>query len=231
MGLRIAFSGASGTGKTTLASHLAEALGIPLCPVGPRQVAAQMGYASPYDVDGAGRRAEFQRRLLDEKVAWEAAHASFVTDRSAIDLLAYFALHDVRSVTAEVFDRSTAALRRYTHVLYCPVAAHCAPAGDPQRVQEVEYHRICDAILSGLIGSYMPEPTAVTFGALHMGDLAERRRYLEVLLSPAVREERHRAATEPLDIVATCVDCLGSREAPPRYACAEPAGHWAHRVP
>ncbi len=56
---RIGFAGSSGTGKTTLATWLAEQLGVPLNPVGARSVAAEMGFfdekeqPNPYLVDRA----------------------------------------------------------------------------------------------------------------------------------------------------------------------------------
>lgn len=57
---QIAFTGASGTGKSTLARWLAEELGVPFNPVGARSVAKAMGFydpstgeARPYDVDKA----------------------------------------------------------------------------------------------------------------------------------------------------------------------------------
>src|SRR5271170_3399791 len=87
--LRVAICGASGTGKTTLATFISETYGIPMNPVGSRSVSKAMGFDSPYDVDKAGKRAEFQRRLVTEKCEWEAAHDTFVTDRTTFDNLAY----------------------------------------------------------------------------------------------------------------------------------------------
>lgn len=54
---RIAFVGASGTGKSTIAVPLAERLGLPFNTVGSRSTAASMGFASPYDVDKASAAA------------------------------------------------------------------------------------------------------------------------------------------------------------------------------
>ena len=57
--MRIAFCGASGTGKSTLAKWIVENAaelkldGIELNPVGSRSVAKAMGFSSPYDVDKA----------------------------------------------------------------------------------------------------------------------------------------------------------------------------------
>jgi predicted ATPase len=148
--LRIAFAGASGTGKTTLAKYVSETRGLPICPIGSRSVAESMGLASPYDVDRLGKRAEFQRRLLADKVAWEASQESFVTDRTVADNLAYHALHDVRSVSSDDLAAMLSGMQRYTHVFFCPVFAHIDLAGDPARVGERAYHEVYDALLDGL---------------------------------------------------------------------------------
>lgn len=56
---RIAFTGASGTGKSTLATWVADKLALPLNPVGARSVAKQLGFVNeagdpdPYQVDRA----------------------------------------------------------------------------------------------------------------------------------------------------------------------------------
>ena len=105
--MRIAFAGASGTGKSTLANFLAKEYGLPVNPVGSRSVSAAMGFASPYDVDRAGKRSEFQQRLLDEKLAWERDHEAFVTDRTTLDNLAYTTLHDVHSIDAATLTQAT----------------------------------------------------------------------------------------------------------------------------
>ncbi len=51
--MRVAFTGPSGTGKTTLAAFVAEETGLPVNPVGARSVALSMGFTNPYDVDRA----------------------------------------------------------------------------------------------------------------------------------------------------------------------------------
>lgn len=156
MSFRISFAGASGTGKTTLASWLAQELGLPLCPVGSRSVSKAMGFSSPYDVDAAGQRGAFQRRLQAEKEAWEKEHeaSGFVTDRTHLDQLAYVSLHDIGTVDAALWRAHINACARYTHIFYCPVATFCQPAGDPARIQDLTYHRVYDTLLKGLLQNF-----------------------------------------------------------------------------
>jgi AAA domain-containing protein len=152
--LRVALTGASGTGKSTLATFISETYGIPLNPVGSRTVSKAMGFDSPYDVDKAGKRAEFQRRLVLEKRAWEDAHESFVTDRCTLDNLVYTMFHDIHSVDAELLERIEQGHYRYTHVIYCPVSAFCNPGGDPARVADMTYHKLYDQVIRGMIQNH-----------------------------------------------------------------------------
>ena len=149
--MRIAFCGASGTGKTTLVDPLMKTLGLEKNPIGSRSVAADMGFANPYDVDAAGRRVEFQTRLVTEKRAWEDAHDSFITDRTTVDNLAYSALHMVEAIDSDYLKFCLDGLARYTHIFFCPSRVFCNPAGDPARVQDLTYHRLYDIMLEGLI--------------------------------------------------------------------------------
>ena len=151
MNPRIAFAGSSGTGKTSLAQWVAEHLGIPMNPVGSRSVSQAMGFASPYDVNAAGKRGEFQRRLIAEKVAWEAAHESFVTDRTTFDNIAYTALHDVHSIDAELMRAAEVGADRYSLIVICPMRVFFNPGNDPARVKDRTYHELFEALVLGLI--------------------------------------------------------------------------------
>jgi hypothetical protein len=184
---RIAFCGASGTGKSTMAYWLAGTLGIPFNPVGSRSVASAMGFASPYDVDKAGKRAEFQRRLVVEKRAWEDAHTEFVTDRTTLDNLAYMAFHDISTVDAALFDQMVGGMRRYTHVIYCPVGVFCDLAGDSNRVDDMTYHELFDTMIESLATRHMRSGTE--FGKVTVSDRDARLTWLKAFLGLGMKGE------------------------------------------
>lgn len=152
MTYRIAFSGASGTGKTTLMNAVNETLGLPVNPVGSRSVAKDMGFESPYDVDKAGKREEFQRRLLKEKFEWERDHqkSGFITDRTAMDNIAYSALHAVDTLQSCDLALAVTNCKLYTHVFYLPWHWSCT-SNDPSRREDPTYHMIFSHLLEGLL--------------------------------------------------------------------------------
>ncbi len=175
--MRIAFSGASGTGKTTLATWVSETYGIPMNPVGSRSVSQAMGFKSPYDVDAAGKRAVFQRRLVTEKVAWEASHDSFVTDRTTFDNIAYTALHDVHSIDGMMMEAAIVGAQRYTRIFLCPVHLFCDPGVDPARVKSRTYHELFEALAFGLVKqhvwlwTHMLECTKLSSRQIELGNI------------------------------------------------------------
>lgn len=179
--LRIAFCGASGTGKTTLSTYLVEQLKIPFNPVGSRSVAKAMGFESPYDVDKAGKRAEFQRRLVTEKRLWEDSQLAFVTDRTTLDNLAYTVFHDIGTIDAGLLEQIVGGMQRYTHVIYCPVSVFCNPAGDPSRVLDMTYHQLYDTMIEALVQRNLPR-SGVRFGQVRVAGQAARREWLHDFL-------------------------------------------------
>jgi nicotinamide riboside kinase len=148
--MRIAIAGASGTGKTTLARAISEKYNIPLNPVGARSVALEMGFDNPYDVDKAGKRVEFQKRLFEAKRDWELAHHEFVTDRSYLDNLTYCTLHMAEHLEEGAIDTFTAAMSRYDLIFWLP-RGHIQRLDDGIRKTNLEYHRMYEFILWQLL--------------------------------------------------------------------------------
>jgi predicted ATPase len=139
--VRVAFCGASGTGKSTVAVHLAQALGVDFCDVGSRTVCKLLGFNSPYDVDSAGMRPVFQKLLLSKKREWEMDRASFVTDRTHFDNLVYSMLHCPEISSDAYIEEVVEACKIYTHVFFCPIGSFHDTAGDPDRVSDSDYHK------------------------------------------------------------------------------------------
>jgi len=179
--LRVAMAGSSGVGKTTLAKFISETYDVPCNPVGSRSVAAQMGFdVSPYDVDKAGRRAEFQARLLQEKVAWEQTQDSFVTDRTTADNLTYTALHDVHSITSATLERASMGLARYTHIFLCEMDSFFDPGSDSARVKDKSYHLVFEACLKGVLMAHTgASRPPLVFRVVRGSTLEERKAYVK----------------------------------------------------
>lgn len=174
--VRIAFSGASGTGKTTMCAKLVEEYGMELCPVGSRSVSATMGFSNPYDVDAAGKREEFQEKLFLDKLSWEGPRKSFVTDRTYLDNVAYSLLHvDPRKVNADFLTRAgTAAAHSYDLIFFCPLSSFHELDSDPSRVAESNYHKTFELLLLGLHRAF---GTNVIF--VSPSDLGERLSFVK----------------------------------------------------
>lgn len=91
---RIYFCGSHGTGKSTLAKWLAAARGLPLID----EVASEVISRYPVGFDAlrvnVGAITTYQHSVFREQLAREAAHpGGFVSDRTALDSLAYTAEH------------------------------------------------------------------------------------------------------------------------------------------
>lgn len=178
---RLAFCGASGTGKTTLASWINATYGLPLNPVGSRAVSRAMGFTTPYDVDAAGKRSEFQTKLLQDKTEWEASHAEFVSDRTTFDNLAYSMLHGCENVESAALDLACIGMARYQYVVYCPSAVFIDVGNDPDRLKNSTYQHLYDATIWGLLQKFRPAGTRLI--VMPFSQIEHRKDFLRQLMS------------------------------------------------
>lgn len=138
--MKIAFCGASGTGKTYLAKKVLSLLPSHwFIEVGSRTVIKELGLELPYQVDSLGRREEFQRLLLKRKTEEELKYENFITDRTAIDNLVYSELGGFADEEFRYACYNDA--HRYDKVVLCRMGRYFQTGTDPARNHSISYHK------------------------------------------------------------------------------------------
>ena len=154
MELRIAIVGSFSTGKTTLATELAERLGLPLLPEAAREVA---GLGFKLDKDATP---EIEALIFLKHYNNELSADSFVVDRSMLDIMAYAGwVLDNRPRTKEMAiweECERLAERRlrtaYSHVFYLPIEFPIVLDG--LRPDDPDFQHDIDARLRGLLDGH-----------------------------------------------------------------------------
>lgn len=86
--MKIAFTGASSTGKTTVAKLLSEELEIPFVGSTARELAKKYNY-QPEQFKNRKTLINFQKEVINIKYQTELKYTTFVTDRAYIDSITY----------------------------------------------------------------------------------------------------------------------------------------------
>ncbi len=159
--MKLAFTGASGTGKTTIAEKLSSILEVPVNPVGSRYITKKMNLSSPYDVDAFGLRKEFQHRLLTEKSYWELDKASenqsYITDRTHLDNLIYSIMHGcVQTVDKQYIENAVKFTEFYTHIVFFPLDVFIKTDDDSARMNNIEYQKTYETLLKVFLDRFFP---------------------------------------------------------------------------
>jgi len=126
MSSRIGIVGCAGTGKSSLARQVAQAMELPL--LESKRITQDILERDGYDygsgiqverfLANTGRQNEILRRTLEQEQSED-----FVTDRTLIDLAAYVVseMHDSDTkVVADIFNTCQERASRYTHLFLCP---------------------------------------------------------------------------------------------------------------
>lgn len=144
MKVRIALSGASSTGKSTLAREISKRLTLPLIHEGMKDVRRRFAERNKIKVEDIPL---FDKMTLEEKMKWqielvsarlekENSYDQFIGDGSALDMLAWYKFWCGPHMDAQHFAPLAEllvqhALKTYDHVFYLPLGM--IPLEDDQR--------------------------------------------------------------------------------------------------
>ena len=186
--MRVAIIGAHGTGKTTLARGLAQALDMHLIDEAARIVAHDLGYTPATIPDELA--VVFQQAILDEQIDEEAARDAWVSDRSVVDNMAYLVaqVERLNIPVATVLDyhrRAYPRLEHYDALVFVPIMFEL----------ELDGERHADVAFQDLIEETILDILDELEAAGH--DLARRTYTVESIM--------------PADRVAEVVAYLGAR--------------------
>lgn len=155
--MRVAFTGTSSTGKTTLARRV---VGDPrnviwggeFITADARTVLRTLGHQSVDEMTPEERRA-FQYKYLERKLATEADATHYVTDRSFIDVAAYWLEYNAGGIDDEFVAQCRRESARYQLHFYFP--AGLIPLElDGYRSEDAISHARVDALIQKLAAQW-----------------------------------------------------------------------------
>jgi hypothetical protein len=142
---RIVLTGASGVGKTSLASVLAERIGLPLVPEIARVLCAERGYANPAEIPD---QEKFRQDVLQKQIDAETLTGSFIGDRSTIDCWVMWQRWNMCTAmtydSEAYYDTCRAQAEAYTQIIYIPPLF--TPVDDAFRWTEPDYIKQLDRL-------------------------------------------------------------------------------------
>lgn len=122
--MRIGILGAAGTGKSSLAKNLSAHLDTPLVVDYVMTILREQGRDSWRGVSDPKQRRKIREDALKRKTAAEAEHDAFVSDKTAIDYLAYWLQnqteHEEAIANSRFLDDCKAAAKRYDVIVCLP---------------------------------------------------------------------------------------------------------------
>jgi predicted ATPase len=184
--MKIAFTGAGGTGKTTMAKHVSETWGIPYVGSVAREVAKEMQIESEEAQNSMsdGALFEYQYAIYLRRQQRVTEHPHFVTDRLALDNYIYGLRRCGKALTEDVrkewLEGVEADFNRFDLVFYCP-AGLFEVQDDGMRQVDTSHTYLIDAALYGMLSKIGWDRMASHLYVLQMSDLIRRKNYVDKL--------------------------------------------------
>lgn len=192
--MKIAFTGAGGTGKTTLATYVSEKWGVPYIGSVARAVAKQLGVESEAQQNSMTPEAllHFQQSVCYARRSSVLDVPAFVTDRLALDNYVYGLRRCGAALTDEVRieweDGAITDLYKMDLVFYCPMGLFATKA-DGMRQTDVAHQYLIDAAIYGLLCKYAFDKQCGHVYIINMADLDRRKKYVDALCSEIIAQE------------------------------------------
>ena len=174
--MKVAFTGSSSTGKTTLVNALLAEPDWPeelrqFVTVDARKLLVARGYHSMDDMTPNQTR-EFQRAYFAQKLENERNVNSFLTDRSYVDVAAYWVVRDTAGLNSEIQNELTIPcqheVKKYDLHVYFPFGL--VPfASDGYRSTDIRFHSVIDEKIRAYLDDWKVE-----FRSLNTMVLSER---------------------------------------------------------
>jgi len=155
-GLRLGFTGAGGTGKTTTAEHIQEALNIPFSKSASRIVyeARNLTEEKCYALSDK-EKYELQFEIFNTKEILDKGQFAFVADRTLLDHWAYCLMYCGAFIPNDKYAEFEVRVREhmltaYSHIFYFPFG-YWFEKGDGVRQDHHSWQSAIDAIILGYI--------------------------------------------------------------------------------
>jgi nicotinamide riboside kinase len=186
--MKIAFTGAGGTGKTTLAKYIAEKWGVPYVGSVSREVMREMGVESEMaqETMTPEQLLVLQQGIYERRKAKLASLDSYVTDRCALDNYIYGLRRCGPSLTevvrAEWETKAVKDLYDQDLVFYTPIGLFPVEH-DGVRVTDISHQFLMDAAMYGFICKHAFDRCSAHVYVMNMSDLERRKKFVDSLIS------------------------------------------------
>lgn len=180
--MKVGFTGAQGTGKTTIAKALCEATGWEFVKSSSAE-AVEAGYKINRDADPISQLVTTVSRISNEYAA-EKSHRNVVLDRTLIDSLAYTGYQfdkvwDWDQKTGFYYLNSynlvEKQMREYDHVFYCPIYWQPELRDDGLRDDDAKYQEHIDYYIRWYLSTMEVPHTEMPSGSVaHRLDFVQR---------------------------------------------------------
>ncbi len=145
--MKIAFTGASSTGKTTLAKAMEEKIPLKYINVDSRKIIDELKHSN---IDNLNEQEflEFQKIWLNEKLINEKSIENFITDRTYIDAIAYMRNRNITDI--ELFNSYLKKMEVYDFIFYLPIG-RIPFLNDGYRTKDEESNKNVDKYILDLL--------------------------------------------------------------------------------